>query len=194
MISARQQPFPRAGLLLAGLGIALALRLTVAGIEGAQSALAGLVFATALLLVVLAAGWRPGQLRPGAIAVGVLGAAGLVAVPTWLRLTGATVPAQLPLDALLSWAMVVSAVAVTEELLLRGILFTDLESAWGAPAAVGVTAAAFGLLHVPLYGWEALPLDLAVGVWLGGLRIISRTVAAPAVAHTLADLAAWWLA
>ena len=33
---------------------------------------------------------------------------------------------------------------------------------------------AFGLLHVPLYGWAALPLDLAVGLLLGGLRMATR--------------------
>jgi hypothetical protein len=46
---------------------------------------------------------------------------------------------------------------------------------------------------VPLYGWGAVPLDLAVGVWLGGLRLVTGGWAAPAVAHTFADLAAGWL-
>ena len=36
-------------------------------------------------------------------------------------------------------------------------------------------------------------LDLAVGVWLGALRAVSGSVAVPAIAHTLADLAGWWL-
>jgi hypothetical protein len=30
-------------------------------------------------------------------------------------------------------------------------------------------------------------------VWLCGLRLASGGVAAPAVAHALADLATWWL-
>jgi hypothetical protein len=30
-------------------------------------------------------------------------------------------------------------------------------------------------------------------VWLGGLRLQSGGAGAPAVAHTLADLASWWL-
>jgi hypothetical protein len=38
-----------------------------------------------------------------------------------------------------------------------------------------------------------VPLDIAVGVWLGTLRAISGTVTAPALAHSLADLAGWWL-
>jgi hypothetical protein len=38
-----------------------------------------------------------------------------------------------------------------------------------------------------------LPLDLAVGVCLGALRLYAGSATAPAVAHTLADLAGWWL-
>jgi hypothetical protein len=57
-----------------------------------------------------------------------------------------------------------------------------------------VTTAAFGLMHVPLYGWSVLPLDLAAGLWLGGLRVASGGATAPAVAHTIADLVAQWLA
>jgi hypothetical protein len=38
-----------------------------------------------------------------------------------------------------------------------------------------------------------LPLDLAVGLLLGGLRIVSGGVLAPAVAHVVADLVGGWL-
>jgi hypothetical protein len=44
-----------------------------------------------------------------------------------------------------------------------------------------------------VYGWAVVPLDIAVGVWLGTLRAVTGTVAAPAIAHSLADLAGWWL-
>ena len=56
-----------------------------------------------------------------------------------------------------------------------------------------MTSVVFALLHVPLYGWHVVPLDLGVGLWLAGLRLISGGVAAPAVAHVVADLATWWL-
>ena len=46
---------------------------------------------------------------------------------------------------------------------------------------------------MPLYGWAALPLDLAVGLLLGGLRMLAGGWGAPAVAHAAADLAGWWL-
>ena len=56
-----------------------------------------------------------------------------------------------------------------------------------------VTSVAFALMHVPVYGWHVVPLDLAVGVVLGGLRLATRSVAAPAAAHAVADLATWWI-
>ena len=52
---------------------------------------------------------------------------------------------------------------------------------------------AFALLHVPLNGWHVVPLDLAVGLGLGGLRVATRSVVAPAAAHAIADLATWWV-
>jgi membrane protease YdiL (CAAX protease family) len=84
-------------------------------------------------------------------------------------------------------------ISIAEEALLRGALM-DAVIPWGGElAAVTVAAIAFALLHVPMYGWTAVPLDLAVGVWLGGLRLATGGVAAPATAHALADLAYWWL-
>jgi membrane protease YdiL (CAAX protease family) len=59
--------------------------------------------------------------------------------------------------------------------------------------AAAIAAVAFAALHVPLSGWVAVPLDLAVGVWLGGLRLRSGGAGAPALTHTLADVASWWL-
>jgi hypothetical protein len=48
-------------------------------------------------------------------------------------------------------------------------------------------------MHVPLYGWHVVPLDLGVGLWLAGLRLATGGIAAPAIAHAVADLATWWV-
>jgi len=48
-------------------------------------------------------------------------------------------------------------------------------------------------MHVPLYGWHVVPLDLGVGIFLGGLRLAGGGWAGPAIAHAVADLATWWL-
>lgn len=165
----------------------------LAGAAGARSQLGGVWFAAALAVVA----WcthepvqAPGaRLRP--VVVGVAGAV-VLCVPAALRhvLAGREV---LPLDGYLSWALIVTIVAVAEESLLRGSLFTVLERRHGTAIAVAVTSVAFALLHAPVYGWAVVPLDLAVGVWLGALRAVTGSVTAPVIAHTAADLAGWWL-
>ena len=61
------------------------------------------------------------------------------------------------------------------------------------PASLLSSYLAFALLHVPLYGWHVVPLDLGVGLAFAGLRLTTRGIAAPAAAHAIADLATWWL-
>jgi len=63
----------------------------------------------------------------------------------------------------------------------------------GSRTALVVTSVAFALMHVPNYGTPAIPLDLGVGLLLGGLRLLSGGPGAPAIAHAVADLAAWFL-
>jgi membrane protease YdiL (CAAX protease family) len=180
----------RCVLLLGGLAAAMTLRVAA----GLGTHAAGVVFALLLLAAATAAGWRPGVPRARALGAGAGGAAVLCAVPLAMRVSGHTlVLGPPPLGLLPAWAATTVLIAVAEEALLRGVLM-DAISPWaGDLVAVVVAAVAFGLLHVPLYGWRAVPLDLAVGVWLGGLRLATGGIAAPATAHTLADLAYWWL-
>jgi membrane protease YdiL (CAAX protease family) len=180
--------------LLAGLCGSVIVRVAVAGPAGVKSVGAGLVFAALLFGLAVVAGDR-GALAPGPLrrqlTVGLAGAALLCAVPLAVHLR--TPAGALPLGDFPRWAGVVTAVAVVEEVLLRGVVWSAAERWRGPMAALLVTSAAFGLLHVPLYGWGVLPLDLAVGLLLGGLRMTAAGWGAPAVAHTLADLAGWWL-
>jgi len=91
------------------------------------------------------------------------------------------------------WALITLLVAAAEEGVLRGVLFDRLERVGGLVPAIALTTLAFALMHVPLYGWHVVPLDLAVGLVLAGLRISTRGLAAPIAAHAVADLATWWL-
>jgi membrane protease YdiL (CAAX protease family) len=127
------------------------------------------------------------------VIVGLAGAAVLV-----LLAIGASRLAGLPLRVVPQtdfgwWALITVLVASAEELILRGVLFDALTESAGIALAVAVTSIVFALIHVPLYGWHVVPLDLGVGVFLGGLRLVSGSVAAPAIAHIGADLATWWL-
>jgi len=187
---------------VAGLAGAVAVRVGAAGGAGVRSPAAGLLFAVLLAAVAVGismpAGAAEGGLRTflrSRLPAGLAGAAVLCAVPlvVHLRTPGGPLPlADLPL-----WAAVVTVVAVAEEVLLRGALWTAATrlaaGARGELLALALTTPAFALLHVPLYGWAALPLDLAVGLLLGGLRMLTGGWGAPAVAHTVADLAGWWL-
>jgi membrane protease YdiL (CAAX protease family) len=119
------------------------------------------------------------------VAVAVIGPAmgGVVTVPGVGRPAAPFVP----------WALITLLVASAEEGVLRGALFDRIERVGGLVAAIFVTTLAFALMHVPLYGWHVVPLDLAVGLVLIGLRISTRGLAAPIAAHAVADLATWWL-
>jgi membrane protease YdiL (CAAX protease family) len=106
-----------------------------------------------------------------------------------------------PAAPFLPWAAITLVVATAEEILLRGLLFDRVvaasrargNSGKGIVAAVVVTSTVFALMHVPVYGWHVVPLDLAVGCCLAGLRLLTGGIAAPAAAHAVADLATWWL-
>jgi membrane protease YdiL (CAAX protease family) len=196
-IAARRWVVP--ALLLAGLGVVVAARAWAIR-AGLDPLAIGAVFGLALWALVLrgSAPWRIPSMRSviGSLAIGAafglvlvaLGAAGaaiggLALVPGLGRPAAPFVP----------WVAITVVVASAEEALLRGRLFDAVQHAGGVVAAVIVTTAAFALMHVPLYGWHVVPLDLAVGVALGGLRLATRNVVAPTAAHAVADLATWWL-
>jgi membrane protease YdiL (CAAX protease family) len=177
-------------LLLAGFAVAVAVRVVVGGAAVADSPPAGLAFAGCLLALAAVAGVRL-RLGPRSVLIGICGAA-VLCVPVGLALL-AGAPSHRPAAAFLPWALVVTVVAAAEEAFLRGAMF-DAVTRWRGPAAaVVVGAACFALLHVPLYGWHVVPLDLAVGGWLGALRHYTGSPTAPLVAHVAADLAGWWL-
>jgi len=153
----------------------------------------GALFGVGLLAVGLVAGWRPtraANLRvlARAFGIGALGGLALVATalvgphPSW----AATLAGGFPLA---PWIGATVLVASVEEVVLRGALFDALDRPFGVLVALLATSAVFALIHVPVYGFGAVPLDLGVGLVLGGLRLVSGGVAAPAVAHVLADLA-----
>ena len=192
-------PAGQAGILVMGLAAIVGARwaATVGGV--APGLTVGLLFGAALLLLA-ALGGRPAiePNLPAATAIGVAGGIVLVAIALMARLSlgSAPVPSGLfagPASLFVPWVAITLVVATAEELVLRGALFRAIEASGGLVAAILLTTLAFALMHVPLYGWHVVPLDLGVGLWLAGLRLLSGGVIAPAVAHAIADLATWWL-
>jgi membrane protease YdiL (CAAX protease family) len=85
-------------------------------------------------------------------------------------------------------------VATLEELVVRGRLQPALTAELGVLPALCISGAIFALIHLPHYGPAALPLDFAAGLALAGLRATSGRVLPCAVAHVVADWAAWFTA
>jgi membrane protease YdiL (CAAX protease family) len=181
----------RVGLLTVGLALAVALR-WAATVSGRSDGVAiGLAFGLVLAGIAVASGWRPVRGRPASVAIGLVGGGLLVALAVATRSPAS--PDLAIAAPFLPWTAATVVVAVAEEAIFRGALFESVEEIAGVSAAVLATSLLFALIHVPLYGWHVVPLDLGVGLFLAGLRLGSGGVVAPALAHAVADLATWWL-
>jgi uncharacterized protein len=191
-LAVRRRGATRSALCLAGIAAAAGLRAALGAPDAAASMPAGGVFAVSLLAVAIAAGWRPGRPTLAAVAVGAAG--GGVLIGSWLVASGSSGVEIAPINAGLAlWTPLVAVVAIAEEVAMRGALFDAIRSWCGDGGALVATTLLFAVLHAPLYGMGSLPLDLAAGLLLGGLRIVSGGVLAPALAHVIADLAGGWL-
>lgn len=114
---------------------------------------------------------------------GVVLAVGLAAVALALLTGGRPMPAPL-----IAWALPLSLLAaVAEEALFRRAMYGVLERR-GAIVAIGVTALAFALVHVPLYGVAVFPVDLGAGLLLSWQRWASGSWTVPAATHAAANV------
>jgi membrane protease YdiL (CAAX protease family) len=77
--------------------------------------------------------------------------------------------------------------AVAEEAFFRRYLYGLVAERHGAAVAVAVTAGAFALVHVTVWGWWVLPLDLAAGLVLSWQRAATGRWSVPAATHVLAN-------
>jgi membrane protease YdiL (CAAX protease family) len=98
------------------------------------------------------------------------------------------------LDGFWTWAALAAIIATVEEIAIRGALYRRWAEEFGPVAAIVAGAIVFAMIHLPRYGWGAMPLDAAVGLALGGLRALTGRVMPAAVAHTIADWGAWFWA
>lgn len=185
----RRRPVAGAPLLLVFFGAAVAVRAALAGPPGAGASLwPGVVFGVLLAIAAAAVGTAT-RISARVVVVAVVATAVLVGP----ALVFSSARASLPLAWFPGWMAATMLVAPAEEAFLRGALYDALSRRWNADVAIVVAAVAFGLMHVPLYGWHALPLDTAVGLVLGVARMATGTWVAPAIAHTAADVVGWWM-
>lgn len=171
--------------VLAGTG-ALLLRLWILQTPDAtRTLLLALVYGAILTASIAApvgriAGDRP-RLHPSTVLV--LGLAGIAIASA---AGGRPVPASFGATAV---ALSVFA-AVAEEALFRRAAYGWLASRSGAVVAVGGSALLFALIHVPLYGAAAFPVDLGAGLLLSWQRWAAGTWTVPAATHAAANLLA----
>ncbi|SER86000.1 CPBP family intramembrane glutamic endopeptidase [Lentzea albida] len=78
------------------------------------------------------------------------------------------------------------AVAVTEELLYRGVLFRIVEEKIGTWLALVVSGLVFGFAHLPNPGatvWSSLAIAIEAGLMLGAAYVATRTLWVPIGVH-----------
>jgi membrane protease YdiL (CAAX protease family) len=185
----RRRPLAGVPLLLVFFAAAVAVRAALTGPPGfGASPWPGVLFGVLLAGAAVAVG-TPTRTGARVLVVGVVATVAIV-LPALLF---SSVRGSLPIAWFPGWMAAIALVAPAEEAFLRGVLYDAVARRWNADAAIVVAAVAFGLMHVPFYGWHALPLDTAVGVALGVARMASGTWVAPAIAHTSADVIGWWM-
>ena len=197
MMTTIQNDIPKARInhklayLLLGFAVSILIRVLIGSPDIGASALAGLVFAACL--VVLAGAEKPITTATlQTFGWGVLGTV-VVFVPIAIFQADSISMHARPAGNYAIWSLVVTVVAVAEEYFLRGAFYESINLKYGVFVAIIVGAVAFAGLHVPLYGWNIVPLDFVVGIWLGTLRYYSGSWTSPAVTHVAADLGAWWI-
>ena len=128
------------------------------------------------------------RLRPilTAAALGA-GAVALATVPLlvigWLRIVPG--PAGSSIGTGLTILLFLAPAALWEEMVFRGYGFAVLAEWWGAPAALGVTSVAFGLVHLENAGAsvESVSVVVIAGLFLGGVLVAMRSLWAAFAAH-----------
>ena len=81
------------------------------------------------------------------------------------------------------------AAAISEEMLLRGVAYSELNR-WGPAAAVAGSALLFAVIHLPAYGPAAMPVDLGAGLLFSWQRWASGSWKIPAATHAAANILA----
>lgn len=148
---------------------------------GSRWRLAGLVVILIAILVaslLVPAARGNARLHPGLVL-----AIGPAAVALALFTGGRPFPAPLA-----NWALPLTLLAaLSEEALFRRAMYGALERR-GALVAIGVTALAFALVHVPIYGVAVFPVDLGAGLLLSWQRWAGGTWTVPAATHGAANV------
>lgn len=103
-----------------------------------------------------------------AATIGILALFGAYTITGWGSVTGA-----------LAVAGTMCAVAVSEEVFFRGVVFRLLRGRWGVGVALGVSAMLFGLVHLINPGaslWGAVAIAIEAGLMLGAAYLATGSL------------------
>ncbi|MBV8161756.1 MAG: CPBP family intramembrane metalloprotease [Acidimicrobiia bacterium] len=141
---------------------------------------------TAVFVVLLVGGWAWPRSTdaPAGILAGVPALAVGVGAFALGRVVGGGHPPQ-PL--VVRVVVLASLAALAEEAFFRRFVYDALVPG-GAILAVLGSAALFALVHVTVYGWWVLPIDLGAGLLLSWQRWATGSWTVPALTHILANL------
>lgn len=108
-----------------------------------------------------------GVLMSGAT-VGILALFGAYTITGWGSVAG-----------MLAVAGMMCAIAVSEEVFFRGVVFRLLRGRWGTPVALGVSAIIFGLVHLvnpDASLWGAFAIMIEAGIMLGAAYLATGSL------------------
>jgi membrane protease YdiL (CAAX protease family) len=152
-------------------------------LEWAWHPVALLVVVFVGLLVVGVTARVPATVAASSLAPATITGVGIAAFAIGRLVVAADAPA--PATPLVIGMLVLAAVA--EEAFFRRLVFGSL-TRFGPAAQVIGSAWLFAVVHVTVYGWYALPLDVAAGLLLSWQRWASGSWGAPAATHALANV------
>ncbi|WP_439593634.1 lysostaphin resistance A-like protein [Microbacterium sp.] len=146
---------------------------------------------TGLMLQALPEAWRPFLLGVASFLIPSAVGLSIALVTGWLRVTSVLPPLELVAAISFTILTVLLLEAIPEELIFRGYIYRNLSATIAPIAAVFVQAVLFALLGTTLWvvtaGWGILlergAIFLTMGVVLGVLRLIARSVWTPIGFH-----------
>lgn len=168
---------------ITGGALLLLLRAQATSAGGARVAALVVLYAALVLLSLVSATPDAGARRLSPVLVTAIGAGAVTAVtfaPWQIGVPGVAY------GAVAAGLGVLAAFA--EEAFFRRLVYGWIERWWGPLAAVVLSAAAFALVHLPLYGVAVLWLDLGAGILLSWQRWASGSWGPSAATHAVANL------
>jgi len=162
---------------------ALAARPALLAVAARPAVMLGVLFAGLLVFAVAIPLPRDAPARQTTTSAALVTALGVTAFAAGRLAVGGHAPTKVTLGVVLANTLA----AVAEEAWFRRLCFGLLAPA-GPVFAVAGSTLLFAAVHVSIYGFWILPLDLAAGALLGWQRAVTGSWAAPAVTHVIANL------